>query len=179
MKRLYQWWFGLNVSLYQACSITGMTGAAIWKEYKARKRIYRKYGIHVNSPIPGEGIKNNNRKVGNRPGEVGTRLWAKDKHQIKDSNIFVFPLLKRRSQGCEWELAKARGTHWKPTVFIHDKPGFITKEQGDIVCSSDRAAAKLIVEKFGSRHKRAVWRLKMLQRSLPRWFWQQIKEFFI
>lgn len=179
IKKLYNWWFGVNVSMYQACSITGLTGQQIWKEYRARKRVYRRHGIRVTSPIPGEGIKDNNRVVGNRPGEVGTKLWAKDKKQIKDTNVFVFPLLKRRSQGCEFELAKARGTHWKITVYIHDKPGFISKEQGDIVCSSDSVAAKLIIRKFGSRHKRAIWRLKMLYHSLPGWILQQLKEFII
>lgn len=179
LKRVYDYWFGQNVSLYLATSMTGLTGATIWQRYRIRKKIYRMRGIRVNSPVPGEGIKDTNEPIRNRPGAAGTLIWAKDKDQIKKSNIFVFPMLKRRSQGCEFELAKARGSHWKITVFIHDRPGFIAKEQSDIVCRNDEDAAKMIVMRFGSRHKRAIWRAGMLSRSLPGWVGQQIREFFI
>ena len=173
------YWFGRNVSIYMACGMTGLTGRTIWRRYRARKRIYRKHGVRVNSPVPGEGIKNTDEVVGTSPGRDGTAIWAKDKGQIKRSNVFVFPPLRRRSQGCEFELAKARGTHWKPTVFIHEAPGFIAREQSDIVCPTDGDAARLIVERFGSRSQRARWRIGMLARSLPGWMAQQAREFFI
>lgn len=179
IKNLYHWWTGPSVSIYLACSMTGKTGYKIWQEYRSRKKIYRRYGVRVNSPVPGEGIKPTRVKLPNRPGHQGTLIWKKDKVQIKKSNVFVYPLLKKRSQGCEFELVKARGSHWKPTVYIHDKPGFISREQSDIVCSSDYTAARQIVRQFGSRHKRALWRLKMLVTSLPKWLYQQAREFWI
>lgn len=176
---VHDYWFGRSISIYMATSMTGLTGRTIWQRYRKRKKIYRKQGIRVNSPVPGEGIKDSNEVIANRPGRDGTIIWAKDKGQIKRSNVFVFPPLKRRSQGCEFELAKARGSHWKPTVFIHERPGFIAQEQSDIVCPTDEDAARLIVARFGSRHQRAVWRSRMLARSLPGWVVQQVKEFFI
>lgn len=176
---LFNYWFGTNVSIYLATSMTGLTGYKIWQDYRRRKKIYRRYGVRVNSPVPGEGIKATRRPLPNRPGAEGTKIWAKDKLLIRKSNLMVFPLLKRRSQGCEFELTLARGSYWKPTVYLHDKPGFISKEQSDIVCLTDQQAARYIVKYFGSRHKRFIWRLKMLNKSLPKWLWQQIKEFFI
>lgn len=176
---LFKWWFDQDVSLYMATSMTGLTGYTIWKQYKERKKVYRRYGIKVNSPVPGEGIKPTKRKLGNRPGITGTMIWKKDKDQIKRSNVFVYPLLKKRSQGCEFELVKARGSHWKPTVYIHDKPGFISQEQSDVVCESDCVAARQIIKKFGSRNKRFIWRIKMLLMSLPKWLYQQAREFWL
>lgn len=179
LKRLFEYWFGRSVSIYLACSMTGLTGYKIWQDYRRRKKIYRRYGIRVNSPVPGEGIKATRRPLPNRPGHVGQQIWAKDKLLIRKSNVMVYPLLKRRSQGCEWELVLSRGAYWKPTVYLHDTPGFISREQSDIVCETDQQAARLIVKQFGSRFKRLIWRFKMLNKSLPKWLGQQIKEFFI
>ena len=176
---MLNWWFKTDVSCYMACSMTGKTGYKIWQEYRTRKKIYRRYGVKVNSPVPGEGIKATRTKLPNRPGIAGTLIWKKDKDQIKKSNVFVYPLLKKRSQGCEFELVKARGAHWKPTIYIHDKPGFIAKEQSDIVCNSDYSAARQIVKLFGSRHKRFKWRVRMLAISLPSWLYQQLREFWL
>ncbi len=178
-KELYNYWFGLSVSIYLADRMTGLTGYKIWQNYRSRKKIYRRKGIRVNSPVPGEGIKATRRPLPNRPGSAGTLIWLKDKLLVRKSNIMVYPLLKKRSQGCEWELVLARGSCWKPTVYLHDNPGFISKEQSDIVCQTDQQAARLIVKQFGSRFKRLIWRFKMLNKSIPKWLGQQIKEFVL
>lgn len=176
---MIRWLFGISASIYLADRMTGFTGYQLWKNYRKRKKVYRLRGIKVTSPLPGENIRPTKRKLGDRPGRTGTMIWAKDKNQIKDNNVFVFPLNGQLSQGCVNELVKARGAHWKPTVYIHPKPGFITKEQNDIVVADDKAAAKYIVKKFGSRWKRGIWRLKMLNRCLPGWIWQQLREFWL
>ena len=174
-----KWWFGMSASIYLAQPMTGFTGYAIWKIYHTRRRFYRRRGIKVESPVPGEGIRPIKRKIGDRPGMTGTMIWAKDKQQIKDNSIIVFPPDGLRSQGCVNELVKGRGAHWKITVFIHPKAGFIAKEQNDIVCKDDEAAARLIKRHFASRHQRCIWRLKMLNRSVPGWIWQQMREFWL
>ena len=176
---MYNWIFGQHVSIYLADKMTGWTGYRIWKNYRQRKRVYRRRGIYVTSPLPGEGVRPIKRKLGDRPGISGVKIWEKDKRHIKDSNVFVFPLIGMTSQGCINELVKARGAHWTPTVFIHPKAGFITKEQNDIIVPDDKAAAKYIVKKFGSRWKRAKWRFSMLNQSLPKWMWQQLREFWL
>lgn len=176
---ILKWWYGRSASLYLAAPMTGLTGYTIWKRYHERRRPYRKFGIMVNSPIPGEGIKPVKRKLGDRPGKTGLEIWDKDKKQIKESNIFVFPIDGLKSQGCVNELVKGRGAHWKITVFIHKHAGFISKEQNDNVCQDDKAAALYIKRNFMSRHKRAIWRLKMLNQSLLKWMWQQLKEFIL
>jgi len=174
-----KFWFGKSASIYLAQPITGYTGYRVWKLYHDRRKPYRQRGIQVVSPVPGEGIKPIKRPLGDRPGKTGTEIWDKDKHQIKDNNIFVFPADGLKSQGCVNELVKARGAHWKITVFIHPHAGFITKEQNDIICKDDVTAAKLINTNFYSRHKRTVWRIKMLNKSIPKWIYQQLREFWL
>jgi len=176
---MIRWLFGQHVSLYLADRMTGFTGYQIWKNYRVRKKIYRRKGIIVVSPIPGEGIRPTKRKLGDRPGKSGIEIWEKDKNQIKDTNVFVFPIVGMYSQGCINELVKARGAHWKPTVFIHANAGFITKEQNDIIVRNDQEAARLIARKFNSRWQRAMWRMQMLNQSLPKWIWQQLREFWL
>jgi len=176
---LFKWWLGRSASIYLAQPMTGFTGYKIWKTYHERRKPYRKLGIRVVSPVPGEGIKPIKRKVGDRPGKTGIDIWDKDKNQIKGTNIFVFPSDGLRSQGCVNELVKARGAHWKITVFIHTHGGFITKEQNDIVCADDKTAALMIKRNFMSRHRRFLWRVSMLNKSLPKWIIQQCKDLIL
>ena len=177
--KLINWLFSPSVSIYLADKMTNLTGYYLWKNYKIRKKIYRRHGIRVISPLPGEGIKPLKRKIKDRPGHAGKEIWMKDKEQLKQANIFVFPSVGMTSQGCINELVKARGAHWKPTVYINKTPGFIAKEQNDLICENDCTAARLIIKTFGSRWQRLLWRIQMLNQSIPKWLWQQLREFWL
>lgn len=157
---LFDFWFGPSLSVYPALPMTGKTGKQIWATYRRQRKLYCRYRIKVNSPVPGEGIKDNNQIVHNRPGVTGDIIWAKDGKQIKKSPAFVFPKDGMKSQGSIFEMVKARGTNWKITVFVNAHPGFIAKHQSDFVCRNEVQAAKFLAKNFLSRHQRFMWRMK-------------------
>jgi len=170
MLNLYQWWIGPSLSVYPALPMTNKTGKQIWATYRRQRKTYITYGVKVNSPVPGEGIKDNKKVIGNRPGVTGDMIWAKDGKQIRKSQAFVFPRDGMKSQGSIFEMVKARGSLWKITVFINPKPGFIAKHQSDFVCRNEVQAAKFLSNNFLSRKQRVLWRLKF-------WFPSMWKDF--
>lgn len=178
-NRLNNYIFGPSVSLYPTIRMTGKTGAQVWRKYRQQRRLGVMYGVKINSPVPGEGIKKNNDVLKDRRGPGGTKIWSKDKSQIYKSNAICFEKENMRSQGSIFELVKARGSLFKITVFVHSKPGFIAREQADITARGLESAYKQLSEKFGSRYKRAKWRLNMLATKLPKWVWRQFLEFFL
>lgn len=166
---LRKWWFGPSLSVYPALPMTGKTGKQVWATYRRQCRNFGRFGIRVNSPVPGEGIKDNNEVLGNRPGITGDLIWAKDGRQISKSPGFVFPKDGMRSQGSIFEMVKARGTNWKITVFINPKPGFIAAKQSDFVCRNEVEAARFLAQNFLSRHQRFIWRMRF-------WFPSMVKD---
>lgn len=178
MTGLFKWWNGPSLSVYPALPMTGKSGKQIWATYRRQRKTYAKYRIKVNSPVPGEGIKNNNQVVKNRPGVTGDMIWAKDGKQIRKSQAFVFPKDGMRSQGSIFEMVKARGTLWKITIFINPNPGFIAKHQSDFVCKNEVKAAKFLAKHFLTRRQRVAWRLKFWLPSLLKDVKNKILELF-
>lgn len=178
LTKIYQWWNGPSMSIYPALKMTGKTGKQVWQTYRRQRRTYSQYGIKVNSPLPGEGIKDTKQVIGDRPGMTGDSIWSKDGKQIRKSAGFVFPIEGTRSQGSIFELVKARGSMWKITVFINPNPGFIAKKQADFVCKNEVQAAKFLSKNFLSRKQRVLWRLKFWPIALVRTNIEKIVELF-
>lgn len=160
LSKLNHWWNSPSLSIYPAMPMTGRTGHQVWATYRRQRKTYIKYKIKVNSPLPGEGIKDNNKIVKNRPGVTGDMIWAKDGNQIRKSQGFVFPKDGMSSQGSIFEMVKARGHLWKITVFINPKPGFIATHQSDFVCRNEVQAARFLSKNFLSRSQRFKWRMR-------------------
>lgn len=178
LRKLNHWWNGPTLSIYPALKMTGRTGKQVWQTYRRQRRTYSQYGIKVNSPLPGEGIKDNKMVIGDRPGITGDYIWAKDGKQIRKSTAFVFPVEGTKSQGSIFELVKARGTMWKITVFINPNPGFIARKQADFVSKNEQQAAKFLAKNFLSRKQRIMWRLKFWPSALIRSNIEKVVEFF-
>lgn len=178
LAKLNKWWNGPTLSIYPSLRMTGLTGKQIWATYRRQRKTYSKYKIKVNSPVPGEGIKDNNKVIGNRPGITGDMIWAKDGKQIRKSQGFIFAKDGMLSQGSIFEMVKARGTLWKITVFINPKPGFIAAHQSDFVCRNEVQAAKFLSENFLSRKQRIQWRMKFWFKSILKDNWAKLKELF-
>ena len=163
-----------DVSIYLATRMTGRTGKEVWDEYFAAAPIYERAGIKVLSPLFGENIPHTSERLPDRPDAEGVKVWfSKDKPLIEAAHVCVFPGI---SQGIMREYSFSRGVLWKPTVFIGNG-GFIAREEDDKVCTSHQEAALTIVARWGTRPKRFRWRLNMLNKSLPKWIWRQIREF--
>lgn len=166
-----------DVSIYLACSMTGLYCDDIWKKAIKDSQAYEREGIDVVSPVFGESIPFEHVQLQDRSEKEMHRVWKeKDKAAIKDTHVLVYECPQRWSQGVAHELVLARGVLWKPTVFIGNA-GFITREEDDVICSSHQEAAIAVRERWGSRPKRIIWRLKLLNRCLLGWIWLQIKEF--
>lgn len=178
LGRLKKWWFGPSLSVYPALRMTGKTGRQVWATYRRQRKTFTKFKIHCNSPVPGEGIKDNNKVIGNRPGVTGDVIWAKDCKQIRKSSAFVFPKDGMHSQGSIFEMVKARGTLWKITIFINPRPGFIAKHQADFVCRNEVQAARFLAKHFLSRHQRFMWRVKFWPVSMLKDVQNKIVELF-
>lgn len=178
LTELLNWWFGPSLSIYPALPMTGKTGSQIWATYRRQRKTYARFGIKVNSPVPGEGIKDNNKVIGNRPGVTGDMIWAKDGKQIRKSPGFIFPKDGMKSQGSIFEMVKARGSLWKITIFINPKPGFIAAHQSDFVCRNEVQAAKFLSENFLSRQQRFNWRLSFWLKSMWKDNVAKIRELF-
>ena len=178
LRKINHWWNGPTLSIYPTLKMTGKTGKQVWQTYRRQRKTYSQYGIKVNSPLPGEGIKDNKKLIGDRPGVTGDTIWAKDGKQIRKSAAFVFAKESMTSQGSIFELAKARGAMWKITVFINAKPGFISKKQSDFTCKNDCEAAKFLARHFLSRKQRVMWRLKFWPSAMIKSNIEKIEEFF-
>lgn len=166
-----------NVSIYLATPMTGMFCDDIWKKAITDKQVYEQEGINVVTPIDGEGIPFSHTKLTDRSNEEMNRVWKKkDKQAIKDTHVLVYECPTRWSQGVAHELILARGVLWKPTVFI-GTAGFITREEDDVVAATHQEAAMAVAQRWGSRRKRMLWRLSILNRCLLGWIWDQICEF--
>jgi hypothetical protein len=172
-----------TISFYLATPMTGRTGKELWDELLNTRPIYEKHGIEVISPIEKEGISPDKAIIKDRTELEMIEIWKhKDKGQIRSTNVFVYMASKLTSQGVMKEYCLARGVCWKPTIGVYlngVKAGFITKAEDDVVASSHEEAAKLIIQKWGTRTKRNLWRLKMINRSLLGWIWQQLREFWL
>jgi hypothetical protein len=178
LRKLYDYFFAPSLSVYPALPMTRKTGKQIWATYRRQRKTYTRYRIKTNSPVPGEGIKCNNKVVSDRPGVTGDMIWAKDGKQIAKSQAFVFPKDGMVSQGSIFEMVKARGHLWKITVFINPKPGFIAKHQADFVCKNEVQAAKFLSKHFLTRAQRIKWRSGFWLRSIGKDLLKKLKEFF-
>lgn len=166
-----------DVKIYLATSMTGLYCDDIWVKSINDKQNYEKEGIVVVNPIEGEGIPFSHIQLKDRSEEEMHRVWKlKDKRAIKDTHVLVYECPKRWSQGVAHELVLARGVLWKPVVFVGTNAGFISREEDDLVAFSHREAAIAIRQRWGTRSKRILWRLKMLNRCLLGWIWDQLKE---
>lgn len=168
----------IDVSIYLALPMTGLYCDDLWKRAIGEIQTYEKEGVKVVSPMTGEGIPFAHVKLADRSAEEMTRVWKKkDKQAIKDTHVTVYNCPERWSQGVAHEIVLSRGVLWKPTVFVGKNAGFITHEEDDVVAFSHQEAAIAIAERWGTRRKRIIWRLKMLNRCLLGWIWDQIREF--
>lgn len=167
----------VDVEIYLATPMTGLFCDEIWQRAITDMQVYEREGIKVITPIQGEGIPFAHVKLADRSPKEMTRVWKqKDKRAIKDTHVTVYNCPEHWSQGVAHELVLSRGVLWKPTVFVGKNAGFITREEDDVAAVSHQEAAIAIVQRWGTRRKRIIWRLKMLNRCLLGWIWDQLGE---
>ena len=173
INKIKDWLFKVNVSVYPCIPMTGKTGRQVWRMYREQRLDYAREGVSTISPVPAENIKANHRLVGDRRGIEAIKIWNKDGIQIQKAPVIAFEKRCMNSQGSIAELTKGRGSLFKITVFIHPKPGFISRAQYDICATTRKKAAKEINRRFGTRYKRIKYRLftiwpRFIFKGIPR-----------
>lgn len=168
--------------IYIACSMTGQDQLELIKKAKYEKLIFEKAGFRVFHPVLEEGLKHSHKPLTADAVTLPPK-WRLDKEAIRHSFCLVDASADLKSEGREHELGLMRYCYWRPVVRISPRhaSGFysIACLEDDLIVGTVEEAAALIKDKFGTRRKRIIWRLKMLNRSVPRFLLEQIRGFFL
>jgi len=166
-----------DVRAYIATKMTGLNKDDIVARAKRVCEIMTEAGITPISPVIEEHVKDEPVKLINDDKVRLLGFWKRDKEiLIKEAHVMLWDHAEQKSFGAEREMALMRFCLWKPLV-IYVPPGTPTSVapfEDDAVFTSVHAAAKYIVDNWGTGHKRRVWRLRMLMRTFPQWVWRQI-----
>ncbi len=87
-----------------------------------------------------------------------------------------------KSEGVSHEIGYARYTLWKPVIRVYEEGKLPIKSsvawfEDDCIVDDKRLVIEYILRIHGTWFKRAKWRLKLLNRSLLKWIFYQIREF--
>ena len=164
----------MDVIVYLACRMTGRSKATMVKEAKVAVEILSKYGIKCISPVLEENIDPEHEILEDLTEIELAREWKKDKDFVKKCHVVLdlsasSPL---RSEGATHEYLYARYALFKPVVRLFPKGLGISiarLENGYIVQTLDEAGIA-IVNKWGTRSRRILWRL---EERIP-WKWLKL-----
>lgn len=167
----------INCSVYIACAMSGRDKAEMVARAQRVCEIFREAGLNPISPVLEEKVTNEPGKLINSDKEKLKQFWARDKELIiKHCHVFFWDHAEMKSFGAEREYALARFCLWKPTV-MYVTPGTpvsVAAWEDDEIVTSVHEAARIIVERWGTRRLRFNWRRHMLARSLKTWVLRQL-----
>jgi hypothetical protein len=166
-----------NCIVYIACRMTGRDRV---EQVRRAKFLCDKLvlaGITPISPVVDEGVKE-------EPGALFPTSqcelrahWERDKHIItRIAHVVLFDGADEGSVGMAREYGLSRYCCWKPTIILWAFDRGITVadfEDDAIAFDIDNVIDKIHCNYF-TRGQRWRWRLRMLNRSLPRWIVNQI-----
>ncbi len=142
--------------------------------------VLRLFNLTPISPVLIEGIKRDSGALLNDNKNRLKSFWVRDKYIIRNmAHVVIIDGADEKSFGVEREMAYARWCIWKPCLLVMPKQrGYTVADlEDDCVTESIEQAAELIRKNWGTWFKRFIWRLKMLNRSLPKWVIGQILAF--
>src|ERR1035437_1879759 len=177
VRNPYNWLFGDSLIVYCACRMSGRDKAEMVHRAQFVVETLAIFGIQGISPVLEEGVKAESTKLINYDKEQVRGFWARDKHIIRYvSHAVLFDHAEMSSLGMTREYCLNRGVLWKPSVIVlaQGTATSVATYEDDLVCFSAHAAAEFMEKSWGSRMKRWTWRVKMMNRSLPRWVYDQI-----
>lgn len=166
-----------DVAVYIACSMTGRDKLEMVHRARRVCEIFREAGITPISPVVEEHVQETPGKLINNDKERLHGFWKRDKDIIiREAHVVFMDHAEMKSFGMEREYALARGCLWKPTVIYVPigTPTSVAQWEDDKIFTSVHEAAKYIVEMWGTKSKRRMWRFKMLLRTLPGWVYRQV-----
>lgn len=168
------------VIAYVAHAITGRTGRSLNAESRATAAALAEYSMIGLDPVLIEKIPDTDEIIPNRPDSGGKEIWGADEAAIRQAHVLLDITPELKSEGVLWEIGYARFFLWKPVIRVY-KPGSSPHMamifKGDVIAFSLEEAAKIIHERWGTRNKRNLWRIKMLLKSFPKFLKYQLNEF--
>lgn len=168
------------VKVYVACSMTGHKQDEIVERNRHVKKVLEAGGVTVLDPVIAEHIKSESKVLAEKSLHIMHQYWKRDKEMIREAHVLVDISPTDKSEGAEHERAYSRYCLWKPTVRVFpvgtNPTNYIPYFEDDLIVHSIEEAAIQIVKFYGTFARRALWRLSMLNRCLPRWFYWQIRE---
>ena len=169
------------IKCYTARGMTGRVKEEVVKEATADKEFLEKAGFQVLCPVISEGVKPTQQILISSK-KAMDEYWPRDKQLIREAHVILDMSPHMNSEGVKHELGYARYSLWKPVIRVFPSGKLPLKSsvahfEDDFICDSLLEAVEYAHRIHGTRKKRLKWRLKMLNRCLPKWLWFQIKEF--
>lgn len=168
--------------IYVACSMTGQDQAKLLKEAHHITDMLTAAGFKVFHPVLEEGLKKTHEKLTASAATLPPK-WQLDKEAIRHSFCLIDAAADLKSEGREHEVGLMRYCYWRPVIRISPRhaQGFysIACLEDDIIVGTPEEAVHTIKVLFGTRSKRIWWRFKMLNRTLIRFFIEQVRGFIL
>src|SRR5579864_7551678 len=151
------------IKVYLARAMSGRSMDEVVAEAKLDKQLFERWGIQVLCPVTEEGVKPKKKKL-QASKKLMKLYWPRDKAMIREAHVFVDCTPHLKSQGVEREAGYGRYCLWKPIVRLfpfNELPpeGSIGYFEDDIITDSVDKASLQIIDKWGTRRKRILWRL--------------------
>lgn len=167
----------MSVRCYVAHAMTGRSGNELLAESAEVKKVLERHGIEPLDPVITENVKKTHKPLHNN-GETLKRYWARDKKMIREAHVLLDITGPAKSEGVAHEIGLARYGLWKPVIRVYEHLGpSIARIEDDYIARNVEDAARMIEANWGTFWKRLVWRLKLLNRCLPRFILWQLQEF--
>lgn len=170
-----------QLTCYVARAMTGRIKEEVVKEAKSDKEFLERAGFKVLCPVSEEGVEPT-KQVLRSSKQAMDRYWGRDKQMIREAHIVFNMSPDQPSLGVIREHGYARYTLWKKVISVFPDGKLPTRAaichyEDDYVTDSLLDAIGEAYRTHGSLLKRVTWRIKMLNRCLPKWIWNQIREF--
>lgn len=165
------------LTAYLAHAMTGRSGAELIAESAVVADLAFRMGVVVLDPVVSEGVTPSDKRLLN-PDDKLAIFWRRDKKMIRYSHVLIDLTGPAKSEGVAHEIGYARFALWKPVIRVW--PGLgpsVAWLEDDVIVPTVAHALVEAQRLWGTRSKRIVWRLKMLNRCLLKWIAYQIGEF--
>lgn len=163
------------IKVYLAQRMTGLYCDDLLRSATEASQLLEKAGFTVLSPVIEEGVPNKHIKLVNTLGRL--RLyWKRDKELLREAHIMLDLDSQGKSDGVNVEMGYTRFFLYKPLIRVHPNLGCtISRIEYDCVTDSIDKAIQVMKQRWGSRRKLLLWRLRMLYRCTPKIVAMQIK----
>ncbi len=163
------------IKVYAAQRMTGRFCDELLAEAQMVSAKLEAAGFSVLSPVIEEGVPNKHTKLVNTMGRL-RQYWRRDKEMLNEAHIMLDFNSQGKSDGVNVEMGYVRFYMYKPLIRIYPNLGLtISRIEYDCVTDSIDSAIKIMVERWGTRHKLLMWRMRMLIRCLPKIVGAQVR----